>query len=148
VRHSQFACVFKSDHQRLGQWRVSPNSGEYTPTQRLFPPEPSSPGKPSPPRASSYINRVCHLTLVYRTQSVFCSTPLSYTQTSLPLPIQILTNRLSTRIVSGDSVDHIPFSVASSSHPFRAQRIQNLAYALIQAGICPGDRVAVLAPNS
>ncbi|KAF9240924.1 acetyl-CoA synthetase-like protein [Melanogaster broomeanus] len=29
-----------------------------------------------------------------------------------------------------------------------AQRIQNLAYALIQAGIRPGDRVAVLAPNS
>ncbi|KAJ7655017.1 hypothetical protein DFH06DRAFT_487897 [Mycena polygramma] len=28
------------------------------------------------------------------------------------------------------------------------QRIQNLAYALIQAGIKPGDRVAVLAPNS
>lgn len=29
----------------------------------------------------------------------------------------------------------------------RAQRIQNLAYALIQAGIRPGDRVAVIAPN-
>ncbi|KAF5377668.1 hypothetical protein D9615_005270 [Tricholomella constricta] len=29
-----------------------------------------------------------------------------------------------------------------------AQRIQNLAYALIQAGINPGDRVAVIAPNS
>ncbi|KAH7921787.1 acetyl-CoA synthetase-like protein [Leucogyrophana mollusca] len=29
-----------------------------------------------------------------------------------------------------------------------AQRIQNLAYALIQAGIRPGDRVAVIAPNS
>ncbi|EGN94407.1 hypothetical protein SERLA73DRAFT_188276 [Serpula lacrymans var. lacrymans S7.3] len=29
-----------------------------------------------------------------------------------------------------------------------AQRIQNLAYALIEAGIQPGDRVAVLAPNS
>lgn len=29
-----------------------------------------------------------------------------------------------------------------------AQRIQNLAYALIQAGIRPGDRVAVLSPNS
>ncbi|KAH7915387.1 hypothetical protein BJ138DRAFT_1141987 [Hygrophoropsis aurantiaca] len=29
-----------------------------------------------------------------------------------------------------------------------AQRIQNLAYALIQAGIQPGDRVAVIAPNS
>ncbi|RDB15670.1 putative acyl-activating enzyme 1, peroxisomal [Hypsizygus marmoreus] len=28
------------------------------------------------------------------------------------------------------------------------QRIQNLAYALIQAGIQPGDRVAVIAPNS
>ncbi|KZT30376.1 acetyl-CoA synthetase-like protein [Neolentinus lepideus HHB14362 ss-1] len=28
-----------------------------------------------------------------------------------------------------------------------AQRIQNLAYALIQAGIRPGDRVAVIAPN-
>ncbi|KAJ6574914.1 hypothetical protein B0H19DRAFT_1126352 [Mycena capillaripes] len=28
------------------------------------------------------------------------------------------------------------------------QRIQNLAYALIQAGIKPGDRVAVIAPNS
>ncbi|KAJ6509337.1 hypothetical protein C8R47DRAFT_965916 [Mycena vitilis] len=28
------------------------------------------------------------------------------------------------------------------------QRIQNLAYALIRAGIKPGDRVAVLAPNS
>ena len=30
----------------------------------------------------------------------------------------------------------------------RAQRIQNLAYALIAAGIRPGDRVAVLAPNT
>ncbi|KAJ3561109.1 hypothetical protein NP233_g10400 [Leucocoprinus birnbaumii] len=30
----------------------------------------------------------------------------------------------------------------------RAQRIQNLAYALIRAGIKPGDRVAVIAPNS
>ncbi|OJA10772.1 hypothetical protein AZE42_00312 [Rhizopogon vesiculosus] len=29
-----------------------------------------------------------------------------------------------------------------------AQRIQNLAYALIQAGIRPGDRVAVITPNS
>ncbi|TCD70256.1 hypothetical protein EIP91_004157 [Steccherinum ochraceum] len=29
-----------------------------------------------------------------------------------------------------------------------AQRIQNLAYALIRAGIQPGDRVAVIAPNS
>ncbi|KAG5644750.1 hypothetical protein DXG03_007879 [Asterophora parasitica] len=29
-----------------------------------------------------------------------------------------------------------------------AQRVQNLAYALIQAGIKPGDRVAVIAPNS
>ncbi|TFL03316.1 AMP-dependent synthetase and ligase [Pterulicium gracile] len=28
------------------------------------------------------------------------------------------------------------------------QRVQNLAYALIQAGIKPGDRVAVIAPNS
>ncbi|KAK7064386.1 AMP-dependent synthetase and ligase [Favolaschia claudopus] len=28
------------------------------------------------------------------------------------------------------------------------QRIQNLAYALIQAGIKPGDRVAIIAPNS
>jgi len=30
----------------------------------------------------------------------------------------------------------------------RAQRIQNLAYALIQAGIRPGDRVAILSPNT
>ncbi|KAF5356043.1 hypothetical protein D9756_003900 [Leucocoprinus leucothites] len=29
-----------------------------------------------------------------------------------------------------------------------AQRIQNLAYALIRAGVKPGDRVAVIAPNS
>lgn len=29
-----------------------------------------------------------------------------------------------------------------------AQRIQNLAYALIQAGVQPGDRVAIIAPNS
>ncbi|KAF9452623.1 acetyl-CoA synthetase-like protein [Macrolepiota fuliginosa MF-IS2] len=29
-----------------------------------------------------------------------------------------------------------------------AQRIQNLAYALVRAGIKPGDRVAVIAPNS
>ncbi|KAG6832476.1 hypothetical protein H0H92_001522 [Tricholoma furcatifolium] len=29
-----------------------------------------------------------------------------------------------------------------------AQRVQNLAYALIEAGIQPGDRVAVIAPNS
>lgn len=30
----------------------------------------------------------------------------------------------------------------------RAQRVQNLAYALIKAGISPGDRVAVIAPNT
>ena len=30
----------------------------------------------------------------------------------------------------------------------RAQRIQNLAYALLKAGIEPGDRVGVIAPNS
>ena len=29
----------------------------------------------------------------------------------------------------------------------RAQRIQNLAYALIQVGIQPGDTVAFIAPN-
>ncbi|GBE81811.1 Acetate/butyrate--CoA ligase AAE7, peroxisomal [Sparassis crispa] len=34
------------------------------------------------------------------------------------------------------------------SYSVWAQRIQNLAYALIQAGIRPGDRVAVIAPNS
>lgn len=31
---------------------------------------------------------------------------------------------------------------------FRAQRIQNLAYALIKAGIKPGDRVGVISPNA
>ena len=30
----------------------------------------------------------------------------------------------------------------------RAQRIQNLAYALIQTGIKPGDTVAYIAPNT
>ncbi|KAI9572826.1 hypothetical protein HD554DRAFT_2014398 [Boletus coccyginus] len=34
------------------------------------------------------------------------------------------------------------------SYSIWAQRIQNFAYALIQAGISPGDRVAILAPNS
>ncbi|CCM00518.1 uncharacterized protein FIBRA_02552 [Fibroporia radiculosa] len=34
------------------------------------------------------------------------------------------------------------------SYAVWTQRVQNLAYALIQAGISPGDRVAVLAPNS
>ncbi|OBZ65771.1 Acetate/butyrate--CoA ligase AAE7, peroxisomal [Grifola frondosa] len=34
------------------------------------------------------------------------------------------------------------------SYAVWTQRIQNLAYALIQAGIQPGDRVAVIAPNS
>ncbi|KAG6896890.1 hypothetical protein C0992_005454 [Termitomyces sp. T32_za158] len=29
-----------------------------------------------------------------------------------------------------------------------AQRVQNLAYALLEAGVKPGDRVAVIAPNS
>ncbi|KAL4268126.1 Acetyl-CoA synthetase-like protein [Pleurotus pulmonarius] len=35
-------------------------------------------------------------------------------------------------------------------YPFSVwcQRVQNLAYALIQAGVRPGDRVAVIAPNS
>jgi len=28
------------------------------------------------------------------------------------------------------------------------QRVQNLAYALLQAGTRPGDRIAVIAPNS
>jgi len=34
------------------------------------------------------------------------------------------------------------------SYTVWTQRIQNLAYALIEAGIQPGDRVAVIAPNS
>ncbi|PCH37800.1 acetyl-CoA synthetase-like protein [Wolfiporia cocos MD-104 SS10] len=34
------------------------------------------------------------------------------------------------------------------SYAVWAQRVQNLAYALIQAGIKPGDRVAVISPNS
>ena len=38
-------------------------------------------------------------------------------------------------------------STASTSHICRAQRIQNLAYALLEAGIKAGDRVAVIAPN-
>jgi len=30
----------------------------------------------------------------------------------------------------------------------RAQRVQNFAYGLIRVGIRPGDRIAVLSPNS
>lgn len=40
------------------------------------------------------------------------------------------------------------FALLVLTHVLRAQRVQNLAYALIEAGIQPGDRVAVLAPNS
>lgn len=32
--------------------------------------------------------------------------------------------------------------------PHRAQRVQNLAYALIWYGIKPGDKVAVISPNT
>lgn len=59
----------------------------------------------------------------------------------------MLTSPLSTRTVYGNSVIHTPL-VLFNSHSSRAQRIQNFAYALIQAGISPGDRVAILAPNS
>lgn len=86
--------------------------------------------------------------LVHRTQSAFCCMPLSYTQTSLPLPIPMPTSQLSTHMIYGDSVHSTPFSLLFNSQCSRAQRIQNLAYALIQAGIRPGDRVAILAPNS
>ncbi|KAJ6604460.1 hypothetical protein DFH09DRAFT_1122770 [Mycena vulgaris] len=41
----------------------------------------------------------------------------------------------------------VPYPV-SYTFSVWCQRIQNLAYALIQAGIEPGDRVAVIAPNS
>ncbi|KAJ7706385.1 hypothetical protein B0H17DRAFT_1036989 [Mycena rosella] len=41
----------------------------------------------------------------------------------------------------------VPYPV-SYSFSVWCQRIQNLAYALIKAGIKPGDRVAVIAPNS
>jgi hypothetical protein len=36
----------------------------------------------------------------------------------------------------------------SLPHPSRAQRVQNFSYGFLQAGIRPGDRMAVLAPNS
>ena len=36
----------------------------------------------------------------------------------------------------------------SNCRYLRAQRVQNFAYGLLQAGIQPGDRIAVLAPNS
>ncbi|KAK7058827.1 hypothetical protein VNI00_001451 [Paramarasmius palmivorus] len=50
--------------------------------------------------------------------------------------------------------DRIALSHPDTPNPVRytyavwAQRVQNLAYALIRAGIKPGDRVAVIAPNS
>jgi len=40
------------------------------------------------------------------------------------------------------------YIVSSEEFIIRAQRIQNLSYALIQAGVKPGNRVAVIAPNS
>ncbi|EJU01917.1 AMP-dependent synthetase and ligase [Dacryopinax primogenitus] len=40
----------------------------------------------------------------------------------------------------------VPYPV-SYTYDVWAQRIQNLAYALIESGIKPGDRVAVIAPN-
>lgn len=40
------------------------------------------------------------------------------------------------------------YIVTSEEFIIRAQRIQNLSYALIQAGVKPGNRVAVIAPNS
>lgn len=49
--------------------------------------------------------------------------------------------------------DHIAISHPNSPQPVEytyrvwVQRVQNLAYALIQSGIKPGDRVAVIAPN-
>ncbi|KAJ7786109.1 hypothetical protein B0H16DRAFT_1295324 [Mycena metata] len=48
-------------------------------------------------------------------------------------------------LVHPDVKDPVSYSFAVW---YGCQRIQNLAYALIQAGIKPGDRVAVIAPNS
>lgn len=62
-------------------------------------------------RLTLYIQTTTRLTLVCRTQLAFCCMPLSYTRTSLPLSIPMLTSRLSTRIVYGDSVIHTLLSL-------------------------------------
>lgn len=58
----------------------------------------------------SYIRPLSHslllLTPCYRTHSTFCSMPLPYTQTSLPLLIPTSTSRFSTLMLSGDSLHH------------------------------------------
>lgn len=54
---------------------------------------------------------------------------------------QVYPNKLA---LAHPDVDHPVFY----SYAVWTQRVQNLAYALIQFGICPGDRVAVIAPNS
>lgn len=147
-----FTLVFSLlDPARLSRThRHVADSGEYTPPRRQLYPETStlSPDKPSPPRTSSHTSCSNYLTLVYRTQSAFSCMPLSYTQTSLPSLIPMLISQLSTHTVYGDSLDLTPVSVLFNSQCSRTQRIQNLAYALIQAGIRPGDHVAILAPNS
>ena len=59
----------------------------------------------------------------------------------------MLSTRLYTPSQSGKSQNRVRTAIFLDEFS-RAQRIQNLAYALLEAGINPGDRVGVIAPNS
>lgn len=50
-------------------------------------------------------------------------------------------------MLSGASLDPLAPTPSELRAVRRAQRIQNLAYALIKAGIQPGNTVAYIAPN-
>ncbi|KAJ3507515.1 hypothetical protein NMY22_g16905 [Coprinellus aureogranulatus] len=71
--------------------------------------------------------------------------PVNYT------PLNPLSFVLRAALIYPDKValvhPNVPFPVVYTFSVW-AQRIQNLAYALISSGIQPGDRVAVIAPNS
>lgn len=69
-----------------------------------------------------------------------------FTPTNSPLPIPTSRNPSTIPIPYG--AFHLWTHGGRTGAFNRAQRIQNLAYALIWAGIKPGDRVAVIAPNT
>lgn len=133
------ACVIHPDNV---------HTRKYSTQRRSLPPETSrcSTRKLRPTRMSSSMNPISRLTSSAEPPqlSVACC-PCIPRQARLGppryRPARVLL--LSHMVTRGTTLPS-----QSRSFPLRAQRIQNLAYALIQAGIRPGDRVAVLAPNS
>ncbi|KAI0807675.1 acetyl-CoA synthetase-like protein [Fomes fomentarius] len=99
------------------------------PSLQSFKPTPAS----IPPPGVTYRLRLPSGTLVHR----HALNPLAFVLRAA----QIYPNKLA--IVHPDVKHPVIYSYA-----IWAQRIQNLAYALLQAGIKPGDRVAYIAPNT